>query len=123
MMGSPGGNGMMGGGMMRGYSNTPRVNATPVPPGKPVDREVEVTAQNLRFFPTRVVVNSGETVRFTITNQDAVAHNFIGQDANIAYTFRPPNATQSVVWVAAKRGTFTVLCTFHSGMQLQVVVQ
>ena len=129
----PGG-GMMGGGMMGsnsgmmggrgfGYGNPPNVNATPAPSDKPIDREIKITARNLRFDPASVVVKTGETVKFTITNQDAVAHNFISQDGNIAYTPLPPNATQSVVWLAQEKGTYTALCTLHAGMQMQVVVE
>lgn len=126
MMGGPstgsGGRGMMGGRGF-GYGNAPNVNATPVPASQPIDREVKITARNLQFDPARVVVKKGETVKFTITNQDAVAHNFVSQDGSIAYVFLPPNATQSIVWVAPQTtGTFTALCTFHARMQMQIIV-
>ena len=114
--------GMMGGRGF-GYGNPPNVNATPAPSDKPIDREIKITARNLRFDPASVVVKTGETVKFTITNQDAVAHNFISQDGNIAYTPLPPNATQSVVWLAQEKGTYTALCTLHADMQMQVVVE
>ncbi len=114
--------GMMGGRGF-GYGNAPTVNATPVPASQPIDREVKITARNLQFDPARVVVKKGETVKFTIVNQDAVAHNFVSQDGNITYTFLPPNAMQSVVWVAPEKGTYTALCTFHAGMQMQIVVE
>jgi plastocyanin len=113
--------GMMGGRGF-GYGNAPNISATPVPASQPIDREVKITARNLQFDPARVVVKKGETVKFTIVNQDAVAHNFVSQDGNIVYTFLPPNATQSVVWVAQEKGTYTALCTFHAGMQMQIVV-
>ncbi|MBI4786314.1 MAG: cupredoxin domain-containing protein [Chloroflexi bacterium] len=119
--GSPG-RGMMGG-MMGGYGFAPNVNATPVPSDKPIDREIKITARNWQFDPPRMVVKKGETVRFTITNQDAVAHNFVSQDGDITYTFLPPNATVSVVWVAPEKGTYLALCTFHAGMQMQVIVE
>ena len=123
MMGGQNG-GMMGGrGMMGGFGNAPTINATPVPSSQPIDREVKITAHNLQFDLTRVVVKKGETVKFTITNQDAVAHNFGSQDGNITYAFLPPNATQSVVWVASEKGTYTALCTLHAGMQMQIVVE
>lgn len=127
MMGGTGRGGMMGGpstGSGRfGYGNAPNVNATPVPASQPIDREVKITARDSKFDPTRVVVKKGETVKFTITNQDAVAHNFVSQDGNITYVSLPPNATQSVVWVAQEKGTYTALCTYHAGMQMQIVVE
>ena len=121
--GRMGGNGGMMGGYGFGYGNAPSVNATPVSTSQPIDREIKITARDLKFDPARVIMKKGETVKFTITNQDAVSHNFVSQDGKIAYTFLPPNATQSVVWVAAKPGTFTALCTFHAGMQMQIVVE
>lgn len=121
MMGGPGRGGMMGGRGF-GYGYAPNVNATPVPASQPVDREIKITARNFQFDPARVTVKRGETVKFVIVNQDAVAHNFVSQDGNIAYAFLPANATQSVVWVAQEKGTYTALCTFHAGMQMQVSV-
>jgi plastocyanin len=118
MMG-PGG--MMGGGYPYGYA--PSAIPTPVPANVPIDREIKITARNLRFDPARVVVEKGETVRFMIANQDAAPHNFVSQDGNIAYTFLPANATQAVVWVAPEKGTYVVLCTYHAGMQMQIVVE
>ncbi len=123
MMGRSDGGMMSGRGMMGGYDYAPNVNATPVPASQPIDREVKITARNLQFDPARVVVKKGETVKFTIVNQDAVVHNFVSQDGNIVYTFLPANATQSVVWVAQEKGTYTALCTFHAGMQIQIVVE
>ena len=121
------GGGMMGrGGMMggQGYGIPPTINSTPVPANQPIDREVKIVARGIQFEPTRVAIKRGETVKFTLVNQDAVAHNFESQDAEIAYTFLPANSTQSVVWAAPREaGTFTALCTFHAGMQIQIVVE
>ncbi len=123
-------NGMMGGGMMsgngmmgNGYGFAPSANATPVPATQAIDREIKIAASNLRFEPARIVAKKGETVRFVITNQDTVAHNFVSQDGRLAYTFLPSSSTQSVVWVASEKGTFTALCTYHAGMQMQIVVE
>ncbi len=122
--GMMGGNGMMGSGMMGNrYGLAPNGNATPVPATQAIDREIKIAARNLRFDPARIVVRRGETVKFVITNEDTVAHNFWSQDARIAYTLLPPNTTQSVVWVASEEGTFTAWCTFHTGQQIQIVVE
>lgn len=118
------GNGMMGGGMMGGWNNTPNVNATSVPSTQKIDREVTLTARNFKFSPATVTVKKGETVKFTIANQDSFAHNFVSRDGNIIYTEVPANSTQSVTWVApTQAGTFTAICTYHPGMQLQIVVE
>ena len=123
------GSGMMGGGngyggMMGGWNNTPNVNATPVPSTQRIDREVTLTARNFKFSPVTVTVKKGETVKFTIANQDSFAHNFVSRDGSITYTELPANSTQSVTWVApTQTGTFTAICTYHPGMQLQIVVE
>lgn len=128
MMGNGNGNngfgGMMGGGMMRGWNTTPNVNATPVASGQKVDREVNLTAANFKFDPARVTVKAGETVNFTIANQDKFAHNVTSQDGKLALTVLPANQTTSILWVAPERsGTYTVNCTWHPGMQFTVVVE
>jgi plastocyanin len=119
--------GMMGGfnGMMNANGGMMGIvlNATPVPPNQPIDREVKIIVRNSQFDPTRIIVKKGETVKFTLVNQDAIAHNFVSQDGNILYTPLPPNAVQSVIWVAQEQGTYTALCTLHAGMKTQVIVE
>lgn len=115
--------GMMSGGMMSGWNNTPSVNATPVPSTQKVNQEINVTARNFKFDPTRVEVKKGDTIKFNISNQDNFAHNAVSQDGKLAYTLLPANQTTSVVWTAPNQaGTYTVICTFHPGMQFTIVV-
>ncbi len=128
MMGNGNGNngygGMMGGGMMNGSFNTPNVNATPVPSTQKIDREVNLTVSNFTFAPAKVTVKQGETVKFTIVNQDKFAHNVISQDGKLGYTVLAANQTTSVVWSAPNQaGTFTVICTWHPGMQFTIEVE
>lgn len=124
-MGPGGMGGMMGGGMMggRGFGYAPYANATPVPADKPIDREIKITARNFQFDPTRIAVKQGETVKFVIANQDVIPHDFVSTSGRINYALLPANASQSVVWVASQEGTYVALCTFHPGMQLQIVVE
>lgn len=118
------GNGIMGGGMMNGGSNTPNVNATPVPATHKVDREIQLGTRNSQFEPGRVQSKKGETIKFTITNQDSFAHNLVSQAGNLAYTLLPTNQTTSVLWSAPNQaGTFTVICTWHPGMQFTIQVE
>lgn len=128
MGGMMNGNGMMGGGMMsgmmNGWDNTTNVNATPVPSTQKVDREIQLNTSNFKFEPSEIHVKPGETVKFTITNQDKFAHNAVSQNGNLAYTVLPPNQTTSILWVAPTHaGTYTVICTWHPGMQFTVVVE
>lgn len=122
------GNGMMGimmsGGMMSGWNNTPNVNATPVPSTQNIDREVNLTAFTFKFAPATVTVKQGETVKFTIVNQDKFGHNAVSQNGKLAYTVLPANQTTSIVWVAPNQvGSYTVMCTWHPGMQFTIVVE
>lgn len=117
-------NGGMMGGMMGGSNGFPNVNATPVPSTQQVAQEINLTARDFKYEPARVQVKKGETVRFKIANQDNFAHNVMSQDARIALTALPANRTTSVLWTApAQAGTYTVICTFHPGMQFQIVVE
>lgn len=118
------GYGMMGRGMMGGWNNTPNVNVTPVPSTHKVDREIQLTAHNFQFDPTHVTAKAGETVKFTIVNQDNFAHNAVSQGGALPYTVLPANQTTSILWAAPKQaGTYTVICTWHPGMQFQIVVE
>ncbi len=117
-------NGGMMGGMMNGWNNTPNVNATPVPSTQKIDREIQITASNSNFEPSQVQVKRSETVKFTIVNQDKFAHNVVSQGGKLAYTVLPANQTTSVVWTAPNQaGTYTVICTWHPGMQFTIEVE
>jgi plastocyanin len=133
MMGRGGGmmgGGMMGGfgqgGMMGGYYSQTVPTAAPTQTGATpaaVEQEIKITADDLRFNPSRITVKAGSTVRFVITNNDSVPHNFFSQPANIPYLALPVSTTQTLVWTAPVReGTYTALCTLHPGMILQIVV-
>jgi len=118
------GRGMMGGGIMGGWNNTPNVNATPVPSTQKVDREIQLTARNFQFDPTRVETKKGERIKFNITNQDNFAHNAGSQNGKLAYTVLPAHQMTSITWIApTQAGTYTVICTWHPGMQFQIGVE
>lgn len=42
-----------------------------------VDRTVYVTAREFTFTPDHLIVSSGETIRFVVTNQGQQAHEFV----------------------------------------------
>lgn len=126
--------GMMGGGygqggMMGGYYNQDQTApiAAPTQTGATpaaVDQEIKITADDLRFNPSRITVKAGSTVRFVITNNEAVPHNFFSQPANIPYLALPANTTQTLVWTAPSReGTYAALCTLHPGMVVTIAVK
>lgn len=128
MGGGYGQGGMMGGFGQGGYNNQDQTAPTAAPTQTgatpaAVEQEIKITADNLRFNPSRITVKAGSTVRFVITNNDSVPHNFFSQPANIPYLALPANTTQTLVWTApAREGTYIALCTLHPGMLLQIVV-
>ena len=70
---------------------------------------------------TRILVEEGETLKFTISNQDNLARNEVSQNGKLAYTVLPANQTTSIVWVAPNQaGTYTVICTWHPGMKFKL---
>ena len=96
------------------------IGATPVP----VDKEIQITAANLRFAPAQFAVKPSETVRFVVTNDDAFLHNFVGQEAGIPLLNLPGNTTQTVTWTApTQTGTYSAVCTLHPGMSISIVVK
>jgi plastocyanin len=114
---------MMGG---SGYGvNAPTAEPTPIGATPvPVDEEIQITAANVRFAPTQITVKPGETVRFTIANDDAVPHNFVSAEAGIPYLALPGGTTQTLTWTAPKaEGTYTAVCTFHPGMSLSINIE
>lgn len=128
MAGMMSGGGMMGGGIgMMGNAAGGYPTAQPTPVGAtpaPVNEEIQITAQNLQFSPAEVTVKPGETVRFTITNNDAFAHNIVSAEGGLPYLLLPGGTTQTLVWTAPQAaGTYTALCTFHPGMTFSMVVK
>ncbi len=132
MMGRGMGSGMMGaygsghmGGMMGGYGGwgygsgtTPRGTAIPV------DEEIQLEAANFRFDPATITVKAGETVRLVVANKDGAPHNLYSPEAALAYTLLPAGVVQSVTFTAPTTpGTYLTVCTFHPGMNLEIVVK
>lgn len=97
----------------------PVVTPTPVPAPtvepevKPVTRTVNMTAKQWVFEPARVIVNQGDTVVLNITSVD-VDHGFslsaFGVNVKLA-----PNTTETVTFVADKKGSFTFSCNVFCG--------
>lgn len=119
MMGG-GGMGMMSGNLVTGSTAIPTpFGATPVP----VDRDIELVTVNSQFSPNKVTVITGETVRWRISNEDIVPHNFYSDKAAVPYLALPAGVTQELVWSAPRvAGTYTALCTLHLGMTLDITV-
>ncbi len=80
------------------------------------------TLDTLRFNPERVTAKVG-TVALTLTNTGGVPHNLVFDDPGLAAidtVTGGQSRTQSYTFTAP--GTYDFVCTFHSGMDGQVVV-
>ncbi|HLB48150.1 MAG TPA: cupredoxin domain-containing protein [Anaerolineales bacterium] len=112
--------GMMGGYGGWGYGSGAAPQGTPIP----VDEEIQLEAANFRFDPATITVKAGETVRLVVANKDGTPHNLYSPEAALAYTLLPAGVVQSVTFTAPTTpGTYLTVCTFHPGMNLEIVVK
>ena len=117
-------------------------------PGSPrqVRRVIAIKALDIRFEPKRIQVHRGETVRFVVTNDGKLAHEFVIGDAQLqaehekemqAMTGRPmhadvnaisllPGQTKSLVWTFTRDGVTEYACHmpghFAAGMVGKIVI-
>lgn len=75
--------------------------------------------QNFAFQPDPVKVKVGGTV--TWTNKDSTAHNVVFDDKSVK-GIANLNQGQSGKVTFTKAGTFSYVCSYHSGMKGTVVV-
>lgn len=89
-------------------------------------REIIMTARKWSFEPSEVRVSLGETVRFTITNED-VDHGFAIPTLGVNQ-FIGAGETVSVEFTADKAGRHTFFCNVfcgsgHGGMRGTLIVE
>jgi uncharacterized cupredoxin-like copper-binding protein len=111
-----------------------------------VGRTVEVTATDeMEYEPDSISVTQGETIRFVVTNEGKLPHEFsLGDDAGQAEheqemaggamvhdhpfsVYLAPGETGELVWTFANAGTFSYACHvpghFDAGMEAPLVVE
>ncbi len=76
-------------------------------------RVVEVKALRYKFEPDPIVVRSGEKVRLVVTSTD-VAHGIAISSFNVKLSV-PAGKTESVDFVADKKGSFPAYCSVYCG--------
>ena len=89
-------------------------------------RVIEVKASRYKFEPDSIVVKSGEKVRLVITSMD-VAHGLAISEFKIDLSV-PAGKTESVEFVADKKGFFRTYCSVYCGsghghMQARFIVE
>lgn len=76
-------------------------------------RVIEVKASRYKFEPDPIVVNLGEKVRLVVTSTD-VAHGIAISEFNVKLSV-PAGKTESIEFVADKKGTFHAYCSVYCG--------
>lgn len=89
-------------------------------------KEIEVTARQFSFTPDLIRVKLGDNVRLKIKSVD-VTHGFSLPDFGINEILEP-GKTVIIEFQAARRGTFSFLCSIvcgagHSGMRGTLIVE
>jgi plastocyanin len=102
-----------------GGSSASRPKPAPAPTATKAAATVDVIMRNIRFRPHRVVVELGQTVRWT--NRDQVDHTVASSALKVASEGIGPGKTFS--YTPKRRGTFAYFCTIHAGQTGVLVVQ
>ncbi len=121
--------------------------ATAGRPGDPnkIGRTIKITAQDIKYDQSEILVKAGETVKFVVTNAGKLKHEFIigssdeqrqhaemmkqmpgmvHEDANTLTL--EPGETKSLVWQFTKTGALEIACHvpghYEAGMRGKVTV-
>jgi plastocyanin len=81
-------------------------------------KQVAVTIASFAFAPASKSISKGDTV--TWTNNDSSPHTVTAADGSFNSGNMAPGATFSHTFTSA--GTFSYVCSYHSGMQGSIVV-
>lgn len=89
-------------------------------------RVIEVKASRYKFEPDPIVVRLGERARLVVTSTD-VAHGIAISEFNVKLSV-PAGKTESVDFVADKKGSFRTYCSVYCGpghghMQASLVIK
>lgn len=84
---------------------------------------VRVTIHDYKFDPATVTVHAGDTVEWN--NVDKVPHTATADGQAQKPVFDSGSISTGAAWryVAATKGTYNYICTFHTYMKGQLIVQ
>lgn len=87
---------------------------------------IHLTAQDMRFGQGEIHLKVGQTVTFTLDNQDLYAHSFDTNDFDI-HTAMPANSRVTASFTATRPGTFDFYCGVpghtQAGMVGKIIVE
>jgi nitrite reductase (NO-forming) len=81
---------------------------------------VDLTMQDLQFSPDSLDLSAGSTVEVQLTNDGDQAHNFTIDDLDLSSGTIDPGKVVTVTFTVPT-GTTQFVCTFHPGMDGQIV--
>ena len=76
-------------------------------------KEFSITAKQFEFIPSTITVNTGDTVRLSVTSID-VAHGFSISQFKVSEVLAI-NETKVIEFVADKAGTYSMFCSVFCG--------
>lgn len=92
------------------------------PQGAPAN-VVTVEIRDFKFVPEAVTVHQGDTVEWK--NEDSTLHTATADGQAQEPAFDSGSISKGATWhyVAATKGTYNYICTFHKYMKGQLIVQ
>ncbi len=93
--------------------------------------DVELTArapENGNWYPEKITVSYGETIKIYIRNIDTVSHGFALPDFEVAVNEIKAGTIEIIEFTADKKGTFPFMCTIwcserHLEMNGEIIVE
>lgn len=92
---------------------TPTPEPTPTPTPKAEVKVFNVEAKQFAFVPATITVNEGDTVRLIVKSTD-VDHGIGISEFGVLKTVKA-GTTETVEFVANKKGSFTIFCSVFCG--------
>jgi plastocyanin len=97
------------------------------PVAAPVGRQsnaIAVVAKAFRFSPATLDLSPGQRITFEFENQDEADHNIVSAEAAFSEVVLAGSQRRTIEWTAPSRpGTYTLVCTYHRGMEMTVTVK
>lgn len=80
-----------------------------------------VSGSNFKFNPAELRVKQGETVRLTFSNPDSMPHDWRVDEFNASTKVITKGQTDTIEFVASKKGTFEFYCSVGQHRQQGMV--
>ncbi|MCY3413717.1 MAG: cupredoxin domain-containing protein [Candidatus Heimdallarchaeota archaeon] len=85
-------------------------------------REITVSISGFSFNPDTIVVNPGENVTFTVTNEDSASHTFTISSLSLDIVVAEGETKSDTVIIPDDFSSADISCRFHSSMSALLTV-